>query len=561
MTFRTRLLIAFGVVTFIPLSLLGYGVRGQLATRVGAQFERRVAAQLRVAEQDLLRESASIAQRLAAVARALATDDRFRAAVVRGMPSERAYVLDYAERAMAVTGLAMLQLQDAGGRILSSGHFRNEFDRLDAGLPALLAGAPGSAAIVRARSPGGPFLALARTEPFDVGGRRFDLVGGVAIDSGLLARLHRDDGVTAQLSLTPAATPQHTDRDRIVGVLPVSFADAGVDPPAVRSAVLSLIQPVAELRALERDVNRWFAVALVTALAGALALAFWLSARLSGPLAALAASAAAFDLDRPGVAFATGRRDEIGALARYLDATAARLRRSVARLRDAERRATVGDLARQVNHDIKNGLIPIRNVVRHLSDVQEQQPEALALAFADRRATLDSSLGYLDALARSYARLSPRAERRAVDVNAVVRDVAQGTDGSGGIRVVARLTPGLPTLAADPLMLRRLLDNLVRNGVECFDGTGRHGTVTIDTLRDGRGVVRVVVSDDGPGMTDAELARVFTDFYSTKPQGSGLGLSVVRRLALDMQGEVRVESRPGSGSRFTVELPVAPHAA
>ena len=74
--------------------------------------------------------------------------------------------------------------------------------------------------------------------------------------------------------------------------------------------------------------------------------------------------------------------------------------------------------ARQVNHDIKNGLIPIRNVVQHLAQVQEQQPEQLPAVFGERRATLESSIGYLDTLARNYARLTPRSERRTFDASA-----------------------------------------------------------------------------------------------------------------------------------------------
>ena len=74
-------------------------------------------------------------------------------------------------------------------------------------------------------------------------------------------------------------------------------------------------------------------------------------------------------------------------------------------MREAERRATVGDVARQVNHDVKNGLVPIRHVLRHLAQVEREEPERLATVFAERRTTLDASVEYLDALARNYARL------------------------------------------------------------------------------------------------------------------------------------------------------------
>jgi signal transduction histidine kinase len=318
-------------------------------------------------------------------------------------------------------------------------------------------------------------------------------------------------------------------------------------------ARLVVAYTIPELAALRRDVDRWFLVAVALVVVGALALAGWLSARLSGPLATLAHATASIDLEGPELAMAAGRDDEIGTLARRLGAMSTRLRASATRLRQAERRATVGDMARQVNHDIKNGLIPIRNVLRHLVQVQEQEPEHLASVFAERRSTLESSVGYLDTLARSYARLTPRADHRAVDVNGLVRELAASVATAGGVNVRTRLAEGLPRALGDPVMVRRILDNLVRNAVESLDSRG--GDVTIGTSRTREGAVRIMVADTGGGMNEQDLSRAFDDFYTTKAEGSGLGLSVVRRLTADLNGSVRVESEPGKGTTFTIELP------
>jgi signal transduction histidine kinase len=210
-------------------------------------------------------------------------------------------------------------------------------------------------------------------------------------------------------------------------------------------------------------------------------------------------------------------------------------------------------MARQVNHDIKNGLIPIRNVLRHLVQVQEQEPHQLPVVFAERRATLESSVGYLDTLARNYARLTPRLDHRAVDVNGIAREVASSTGTAGGVNVRTRLADGLPRANGDPIVIRRILDNLVRNAVESLDGRG--GDVTIATTRGREGTVRITIADTGRGMNEQELAHAFDDFFTTKPEGTGLGLSVVRRLTTDLHGSVRVESAPGQGTTFTIELP------
>jgi signal transduction histidine kinase len=249
---------------------------------------------------------------------------------------------------------------------------------------------------------------------------------------------------------------------------------------------------------------------------------------------------------------AAGRDDEIGTLARRLGSMSTRLRASATRLRHAERRATVGDMARQVNHDIKNGLIPIRNVLRHLVEVQEQQPTELASVFAERRSTLESSVGYLDTLARNYARLTPSVEHRAVDVNGIVRELAASA-GTGNATMRTRLADSLPRALGDAVVVRRILDNLVRNAIESLDSRG--GDVTISTSHSPGGAVRIVVADTGRGMSEDELAHAFDDFFTTKADGTGLGLSVVRRLIADLNGSLRVESEPGRGTTFTIELP------
>jgi signal transduction histidine kinase len=564
-SFRSRLLIAFAVATLLPLGLLAFGVRVQVTKRVLAQHQRRVDALARVAMQDLGRESASIDQRLDALAKSLADDNRFRLAVVAGAPGERNYLLDYAGEAMRLTGLSMLQLQDESGRILSSGHFRNEFDRLEPELPALLAASSDRIAIVATRTPESRFLSVARLDSVTVGGRRFTLVGGVAIDAARLARFARDSDlaialVTPEGTLSPDSTPR-TGAEPVAAPLPLVYIDARAnDSTRTAPARLVVSQSLEGLDAIRRDVNRLLALAIIFAAGGALLLGVWLSSGLSRPLAALARATSSVELQGPDVELTEGRDDEIGRLARRFGAMTRRLRASAARLRDAERRATVGDMARQVNHDIKNGLIPIRNVLRHLTEVQEHRPLELSAVFGERRATLESSIGYLDNLARNYGRLTPRAALRSFDVNDVVQDVARSAGLTDGSSVQTRLAGSMKPVLGDPVLLRRILDNLLRNAIESLPPTG--GKVFFETAAGADGAVRIVVADTGRGMTPEELSRAFDDFFSTKEGGTGLGLSVVRRLVADLGGTVRVESNAGRGTSFTLDLPAAsPRAA
>ena len=387
MTLRTRLLLAFAAVVLIPIALLAFGLRQEMSRRLANEYQLRVDTVVEVIREDLNRESAAITDRLASLEDALLNDNRFRSAAVAGIESEREYLLDYAGTAMRLTGLSMLQIQDGEGRIISSGHFRNEHGRLDADLPSALASAP--VALVAARAPDREFLALARARSFTIADRRFSLIGGVTVDEAFLARLARDREIVVSLiypggelstvRLKPGATSEvrlkpDTTYPAAVGELQVPLIRTESDAPLqVVEARLQLTQPLTPLRALLRNADSWFLFTAAGTGVTALLLTVWVSSRISRPLADLAEKTAVLDLDRLDVQF-DGGSDEVGTLSRLLGDLAGRLRTSTARVREAERRATVGDLARQINHDIKNGLIPLRNVMSQVRSVPSCAP-------------------------------------------------------------------------------------------------------------------------------------------------------------------------------------------
>lgn len=575
MSFRVRLLFAFLFVILVAMVVFAFAVRREVAGRLTAQYQRRVNSLVAVIEEDLEGESDVIAGTLEGLRDVVTNDNRFRRGAVDRMDADRRYLLDFAGTAMRLTGLSMLQVQDEAGRILSSGHFRNEYDRLEPELPELLRTVPGGLALARARTPEGAFLALVRADSVRMGGRRFTLVGGTAVGRSFLARLARGEelrvtlayggGVLSSAEMADSVLAAEevsgdssvalaASGDWIAGEVLIPFADA--ERGELEMARLVVTHPLGELRALRRRIDVWFLTALGATAALALIMANWLAARISRPLAELARKTSRIDLDRLDIDFGSRRRDEIGALSRLLGAMVDRLRASAGRLREAERRATLGELARQVNHDIKNGLLPIRNVFRHLVQVAKDTPAELPTIFDERRRTLDSSIEYLESLASNYARLYPRLEPRSCDLNAVIRQVVSGVGGSGDVDIELQLPEHLPPVHADVVVLRRVVENLVDNAVDSITGKG---TVTVAAaLVDADGGpsrVRITVTDTGCGMSAEQRAKIFDNFYTTKAEGTGLGLSIVRRLITDLNGTIRVESEEGKGSCFTVELP------
>ncbi len=554
MSFRTRLMIVFLAAVLIPMIVLSLLIRWEMTKRLTEQYEHRADALVSAIETDIEQESASLATSLDALKNAILDDNRFRRAAVDRDKEARRYLLDYAGDAMLMAGLSMLQIQDKDGRIISSGHFRNEFDRLEPKLPRLLAAAPASAALVEVRTPDKAMIVLARSDRFRIGGKDFTITGGIEIERRFLAGLEREASLS--VNLIHPSDLKHFPDDVIVREIPIPLIEN--DRERLVESGFRVSHNLSGLSDLRDSTDRWFLITIAIAGLAAVIIVGWLSSRISRPLTKLAKKTSRLDLDTLDIEFETGRKDEIGSLSRLLAAMTDRLRAGALRIRDAERHATLGEMARQVNHDIRNGLTPIRNVIRHLSQLSREDPQTLPEVFAEREETLTSSIEYLDDLASNYARLYPRLDRRLCDVNEIAAGIVSDLHGTRPAGLIAELCEGA-AVEADPVALRRIFENLVRNAIDSIGPD--QGTVTVATDRiqddDGSTWIRVTVTDNGAGMNEEQLARIFDDFYTTKSDGTGLGLSIVRRLVMDLDGRIDVKSAEGEGTRMIIHLPAA----
>ncbi|MCB9513060.1 MAG: ATP-binding protein [Candidatus Krumholzibacteriia bacterium] len=558
MTLRTRILLAASLLVLLPTLVLSLAGRQQTAHRLREQHAARLDAMATLLEEDLALRADAIAARLAALGRDLQGDLALRRALTGDDPASQRLRIDLAARRMALMGLDVLQIQDAEGRILSAGHFRDAFDRREPGLADALARQPGGTALAEFRRPEGSLLALTRLDSLRLDGRDYRLLGGERLDDAALRRLAGGSGL--RLALLVDGEPRATSGGPLPGEADRSLPLAALGPRGEpREGVLLLAESRGALAALLGGFDLWLLGALTATLAGGLALALWLSTRLGRPLRDLAARTERLDLDNLDADFplAGERRDEVGALARTLSLLTSRLRSGRVALVEAERRATLGDLARQVTHDIRNGFTPLRNVLAHLSRLARETPAELPAVYLEREGTLTRGLAYLEDLADHYARLRPERRAERVDLGALLREIVPVGE-AGGVRTRLAVAPDLPRLVADPASLRRIAENLLRNAREALGPEG--GRVDVDLRqveRDGEPHLRLEVADDGCGIAPEDRSRVFEDFYTSKAQGSGLGLSVVRRLAADLGGRVELDSAPGAGARFRVLLPLS----
>jgi signal transduction histidine kinase len=255
-------------------------------------------------------------------------------------------------------------------------------------------------------------------------------------------------------------------------------------------------------------------------------------------------------------------KDELGQLVAAFNQMTRDLRRAAAQAARVEREGAWRSMARQVAHEIKNPLTPIRLMIQQMQADAARDPANAGAAIQRTSAVVLRQIEALGKIAGDFAQFarSPRRAPKDVDVAALVAEVAHLYSGSAsqGVRVVPDAPGDLPRVRWDEEELRRVLVNLVGNAVQSIRTEGRVDVRARPHARAGRAGVTVEVADDGVGIPRENLERLFEPGFSTKTSGTGLGLAIVRGILDDMGGDVEVESRTGEGSTFRVWLPCVP---
>jgi len=224
----------------------------------------------------------------------------------------------------------------------------------------------------------------------------------------------------------------------------------------------------------------------------------------------------------------------------------------VAQMQRKERLATIGELAANIHHELKNPLAAIDASLFALADRRAMRADPRAARFLERARANTSRASDIITDLLSFARLrSPSIQP--TPANALVGSAVDRVRLPPTCRLTLDLDPALPPVAVDGAQIEQVLVNVLENAVDAVDDGG---AVRV-TSRLGDGFVRVDVSDDGAGIAPDDLAHAFEPLFSTKPEGIGLGLSLSRNLIEANHGSITLTSAPGEGTTATLLLPTA----
>jgi nitrogen fixation/metabolism regulation signal transduction histidine kinase len=294
----------------------------------------------------------------------------------------------------------------------------------------------------------------------------------------------------------------------------------------------------------------------------AILLSSWAAARVTRPVEQLARAARDVAAGNWDTRVEVSGDDEVGQLADSFNRMTTELLTQKERLVQTERVAAWRELARRLAHELKNPLFPLQLTVENLVRARMQSPEQFDEVFRESSRTLLAEISNLKAIIGRFSEFSkmPHPQLQPVQVNELLRGVAQlfqaqlQAPGRSPITCKLEFDERLGTSAADPELLHRALSNLVLNAM---DAMPNGGALTLRSKRDDGHVV-IEIADTGMGLTPEECERIFTPYYTSKQHGTGLGLAIVQSVVSDHGGRISVQSEPGRGTTFRIELPINP---
>jgi signal transduction histidine kinase len=347
----------------------------------------------------------------------------------------------------------------------------------------------------------------------------------------------------------------------------VDFGEAGafyfpVETDKGRRFILVVLDSANTLtNVLERRATESARYTLVLLAVTTLVTAFFVW-RFTRPIKELSTAARRVASGNFDVQVPTDRQDEMGTLAASFNEMTARLGRArelEIQLHQAEKGAVVGRLAAAIAHEIRNPLNYINLTLDHLRSSFGPADPAKRETFVKLTDQLKTEVARINRHITDFLKYSrpTKLELQGVDVRAEAEDalrIIEPRVEERGIETKILQRETLPKILADPESLRSVFTNLVINAVEAIDGSG--GTISINLSKLGEDFVKVEVSDTGCGIAADDISKVFEPYFSTKDTGTGLGLAIVKKAIEDHGGTISVSSKQGTGTTFTITLPV-----
>jgi signal transduction histidine kinase len=595
MTFRRKLVAVFALTVILSVAGVAWLVQAVTRNAFEKTENQRTTALVTQFQREFERQGEEVVLRVERIA---ASDQVTRmATAVNGTPADSAEYFDLA-RAMADSHqLDFVELLDERGSIISSAQSPAKFGYPETAFEILSGSSHQGAFLKLEELQDSTALGLFAVRAARTGEHPVSVVGGRRLDKGFLSALNlapdmrvllyqnRGERFSPDWLLDPSPSANATHpADKLAPLIDavrrynqetadiVNWSADQADDEVFQAIPLRGVgkdNPLLGILLIGNSRRSYVELkrriqysALLVGGAGivlAILLSSWAAARVTRPVEQLAGAAQNVAAGHWNTRVEVTGHDEVTQLAESFNRMTAELLAQKERLLQTERVAAWRELARRLAHELKNPLFPLQLTVENLIRARGQSPEQFEEIFRESSDTLLAEIANLKAIIGRFSEFSkmPQPELQRVQPNEILRGVAQlfqaqlKTPGRAAITCNLDLDENLQPVAADPELLHRAISNLVLNAM---DAMPNGGTLTLRSRRGTRAIVMEVI-DTGSGLTREECERIFTPYYTSKQHGSGLGLAIVQSVVSDHRGSISVQSEPGKGAAFVIELP------
>jgi two-component system nitrogen regulation sensor histidine kinase NtrY len=250
------------------------------------------------------------------------------------------------------------------------------------------------------------------------------------------------------------------------------------------------------------------------------------------------------------------RSDEIGELVKEYNKKVAELQKNAEALAKSERESAWREMAKQVAHEIKNPLTPMKLSIQHLSRSVKLADEESELKLQRVTKSLIEQIDALTKIANEFSNFAkmPKAKEIELDLSEVLKNTVSVFAEYDEHTLDLNIDPmETPIIWADKDLLLRVFNNLIKNAIQSI-APGVDGKIDI-TLTETKTNYLVSIKDNGVGIQESERDRIFVPYFTTKSKGTGLGLAMSKQIVEGMNGEIWFESEVGVGTTFFLSFP------
>lgn len=249
------------------------------------------------------------------------------------------------------------------------------------------------------------------------------------------------------------------------------------------------------------------------------------------------------------------RKDELGELVNEYNKMLRKLEESARILAKTEREGAWKEMARQVAHEIKNPLTPMKLSMQFLQKSIESNAPNVKELTAGVANTLVEQIDHLSQIASEFSQFANigDSKKEHISVNEVIKNVVQLFSANDKLEVNMHLLLQPIIINADKTHINRLFTNLMQNALQAVPAN-KNAVIEIDEqLKDG--IVKIRITDNGEGIAEEIQSKIFTPNFTTKTSGTGLGLAMCKRIVEQADGQIWFDTKPGTGTSFYIEFP------